>query len=214
MATYYKYLSFGSDLNTIQEHTKMFFETSHLYMGTYKKLNDPMEAVYFFSGNAHDYVTEIKNEKSKLKIGCLSTNYTDVLMWSHYADGHKGCCVELEILENCEHCDIIYKPTIFHLPDSNSTPMDACIKILSHKLKIWRYEDEVRFFKESTTLETYLKVKIKKVWLGCALSKNEVAQRIAQLKELKIDTEIIQQFDKQELTFKAGSCRKRIFSYK
>lgn len=40
---------------------------------------------------------------------CLSTVYDSILMWSHYADDHKGCCLEFDR-------DLLAKSTVVDLP--------------------------------------------------------------------------------------------------
>jgi hypothetical protein len=39
---------------------------------------------------------EVGYQPSSVGIYCVSTNYDDVLMWSHYADSHKGICLEFD----------------------------------------------------------------------------------------------------------------------
>lgn len=210
--TFYKYLSLGNLSEQILEHTRDFFKDSHLYMGLYKVFNDPMEAIYIPEVYDRKYINLIKDEKSRIKFGCMTTNYTDVLMWSHYANGHRGCCVEFEIKEDCDPTPIIYQPSIFKLEDSNQDEISACKEILSHKLSPWSYEDEARCFKQAdSNQETFLNIKIKRVWLGCALKTDDVKRYKEQLVALGISYEKINQLDIHELTFKEGTRRISIF---
>lgn len=214
MCTYYKYLSFGPKKEEIKDHVQDVFRKHQLYMGQYNGLNDPMEAVYQLP-HAYDrkYINKIRDEKSQLAIGCLSKTFTDILMWSHYADGHKGCCIEVEINDGCQPHEITYLPSIYKLDNPPMNIMEACKEILSHKLSTWNYEDEIRFFKTTTNQkDAFLKVNIKKVWLGCALNASEVAQRKAQLIALGVNAHLIKQLDKHQLTFKVGARRTSIFS--
>lgn len=212
MCTYYKYLSFGPKKEEIKDHVQDVFRKHQLYMGQYNGLNDPMEAVYQLP-HAYDrkYINKIRDEKSQLAIGCLSKTFTDILMWSHYADGHKGCCIEVEINDGCQPREIIYQPTIYKLDNPNMNITDACEEILLHKLSVWNYEEEYRCFKHISASRTYLGIKIKKVWLGCALNDAEVAQRTKQLNALGVDAHLIKQLDKHRLTFNVGTCRTPIF---
>jgi hypothetical protein len=52
-----------------------------------KRLNDKQ---YF--KKLYDYVVAEKVRKSK--VTCFSREYTNTLMWSHYADQHRGVCLE------------------------------------------------------------------------------------------------------------------------
>lgn len=45
-----------------------------------------------------------KTRKPHFVIGCFAQSYSDILMWAHYADSHKGCCIEFEVSHNDEEC--------------------------------------------------------------------------------------------------------------
>ena len=138
---------------------------NRLYSTDFGNLNDPMEGVFTFSSKIESsIITKLKDEKSKMKICSFSRTYKHGLMWSFYADEHRGCCFEVEV-DDCsdlwEKVLVDYKENFYNLNDSSTV-----IEILSRKSKQWNYEKEVRFLKESNTDTMYLPVKIKKIYLG------------------------------------------------
>lgn len=96
------------------------------------------------------------------KICCFSEVYDDILMWSHYADYHKGICLCFKSVKvNNEYwlpistptnqfAHILFQRVVYHknVPDSINL-LDEDMKIKMHeflldKLLIWNYEQEFR----------------------------------------------------------------------
>ena len=82
---------------------------------------------------------------------CLSKNGKSNLMWSHYADSHKGFCIEFKT-EYLKADRVEYQMEIpeIELIDflNHKTQKDFSKKIwdaLRTKLEEWKYEDEYRF---------------------------------------------------------------------
>lgn len=139
-----------------------------LYATEFMYLNDPMEGVFSYSANfAPTTISDLRNEKHKTKICSLSKTYQNGLMWSFYADSHKGCCIEVEPVNPKKawtELDVKYVDTMYNLNGSSSIE-----DILSYKSKHWEYEKEVRFIKtldSKNRISPYLKVKIKTIYLG------------------------------------------------
>lgn len=72
------------------------FETGRLRLTSNGKLNDIYEGLPVF-----DVEEKHKERLQELKdcayIKCFSENYCSNLMWAHYADNHKGICVEYDL---------------------------------------------------------------------------------------------------------------------
>ncbi|WP_353423351.1 DUF2971 domain-containing protein [Christensenella massiliensis] len=98
-------------------------------------------------------------------VACFSTSFDNALMWAHYANKHKGFCVEYD-LERAKIDDdllinlfpVIYTKKRAMVPDSlfnysdmenikvstdNITTVDLILSLLQ-KSDIWQYEDEWR----------------------------------------------------------------------
>ena len=114
----------------------------------------------------------------RFKITCLSENNNHILMWSHYADSHKGVCLQFKDIKQCLNvgkinmhyervnyvpCD--KRPTLKPL----STDHASIIETLSTKYDIWEYEQEWRIIAYSDTFpssEVYIKM-LKRFLTGC-----------------------------------------------
>lgn len=94
----------------------------------------------------------VREKLDEFGILCLSEDKKNILMWSHYADDHKGICLGFEstgggsifdsakIVEYNEDND---RHTINWVSDHENTP-DNLIKTLYQKSKHWAYEEERR----------------------------------------------------------------------
>lgn len=78
-------------------------------------------------------------------IFCITKNPTSLLMWSHYANCHRGICVGFDaqetIFKNAKK--ITYAETLPRL-DKNDHPEVLLEKIAFTKSKDWSYEEEYR----------------------------------------------------------------------
>lgn len=139
----------------------------HLYGALYKEMNDPMEGYFRYSPNVNkDLVNMILDGKNKHYICSLSRSPNIGLMWTHYADENKGCCLEVEVTSKTwERLDVDYKNQIPVL-DAHTTIQD----VLKVKAQMWNYEDEVRFLSPAiidSKKRPYLSVRINRIIFGC-----------------------------------------------
>ena len=95
--TYYKYRNL-TDLERFLD----IIVNNRLYGAVYKELNDPMEGKFNKVGLYEDDYENIYGNLKRTRVCSLLTKQddqdfpNDYLMWSHYADSHKGCCIELQ----------------------------------------------------------------------------------------------------------------------
>jgi hypothetical protein len=141
-----------------------------LYAANYKDLNDPMEGQYLYSRKDLSHFTPniIYSEKNRLKICSLSSQHNNQLLWTHYANGDKGVAIGVRIDD--ERYDVVnvqYDGISTVINYDNDTPK----KILSHKLEIWSYEEEVRVFVEETS---FVEIKIEEIIIGSRVAHNEL----------------------------------------
>ena len=126
-------------------------------------------------------IEEIQNNNGFL---CLSTKPNNVLMWAHYADQNKGCCLEYDLLADTEVFGCIKKiqyddNTIMYNYLQNQG--DA-LESMFHKSKQWEYEDEYRVIWINQH-------GVRKVKDG-SLSKIILGSKISKIKEDEIRTKI------------------------
>ena len=195
---YYKYISL--------ENPERFLDillNKRLYMPTYKQMNDPMEGIYATWGMEGSSIHEINSRRLNLRMCCLSKSPNDVLMWSHYANAHKGCCLEVEVRDGDGPYDIEYSSA---LPKIDNP--DDVKGLLCHKNSAWEYENEVRFFKEEGKSSSFLKVNIKKVCFGMNVSPTDYALYRKLIKVVysdKLEIEQILKSKKREMFTLDGS---------
>lgn len=85
----------------------------------------------------------------KVGVLCLTTKSDDILMWSHYADAHRGVCLEFEVGENFagEAQKVRYSndrvPIVPYVDDTANAMSKALLTKSSH----WSYEDEWRYLR-------------------------------------------------------------------
>lgn len=153
---------------------------NRLYLASYSELNDPMEGAYRISNGVNydnPWLELFHTEKQAIRICSLSKTYNNMLMWSHYADSHKGCCIKLELKSKKGVIEkyVEYVDTIQDLQGQDYRK--EAYQILSNKLKCWNYEKEVRILKEIPRVSSkskYIKIKIVSIYLGCKMAAKDV----------------------------------------
>lgn len=177
----YKYKSF--------EHFEFFMDLlikKRLYGATFSDLNDPMEGFFVSENFTEKEWKEMKETKKQVRICSLSKNYTNALMWAHYADEHKGFCIELEVPDSTwKQLEVKYE-TIMPKLFSGTNPDKALETIFGVKSDYWSYEEEIRFIKrvhttkEGKPFKANLPIKINRILLGIRVS-NENRERIERI---------------------------------
>lgn len=115
------------------------------------ELNDPFE---FCAANFADADTRIKLETFKNQVNerygviCFCENYHDPVLWSHYADGHRGVVLVFEIPDDMA-IRIDYQPERFKLAvnaaiQRGSFTESDLTQLISTKFSSWGYEKEIR----------------------------------------------------------------------
>lgn len=141
----YKYHSININLlNSLRTKTNWY--------GKLSNLNDPHECFIIDDTGTDIY----KNLISTLCVCCFSKNMDEILMWSHYADSHKGVCLEWEVDEDKvkgQLFDMKYENVITTLDKVERTPtghlslnIETNGKFIIQKFKNWKYEEELRTY--------------------------------------------------------------------
>jgi hypothetical protein len=125
--------------------------------------------------------TEILEETNQnIKITCFTEHHDSLLMWAHYADQHKGICIEYDFigedhlrpfLQPIVYSDKIHKIGVFE-------ELDFLLKIGSSLIKSvdWDYEDEWRLtiFKQKEEMPLSVHVpNPKAIYLGTRFEQNK-----------------------------------------
>lgn len=133
-----------------------------LFASRYNELNDPMEGMYLTDPRNREVICLLKTEKYRTRVCSLSKDYRHTLLWAHYADSHKGCCIEVSVNEERVRLgEVTYIKDLPYIDNFRSGE-----ELLLHKSTIWEYEDEVRLF----TNAQYLNVQVHRVIFGKRVS--------------------------------------------
>ncbi|WP_157981903.1 DUF2971 domain-containing protein [Aliidiomarina sedimenti] len=117
------------------------------------ELNDPFEfaGVNFKDRPLRDAFRKMKREISQNSgLLCFSTKWSNPVIWSHYADRHRGLCLGFDVADMSVG-PVSYSGRRLAVElDSLRTPRDLSEeyvrKILFTKYAHWRYENEYRGF--------------------------------------------------------------------
>jgi hypothetical protein len=159
--------------------------------------------------NADDfYFNLIKGLKENMSIACFTEKKDSVLMWSHYADCHKGLCIEYDF-KSLDYRNplklflypVIYADKVFDATESfltTSGHMDIFKYAALTKFQDWSYESEWRLIdqkvmpgQDSPNLfsNPYITVtKPKSVYLGVKTAEDDIneVKKIAKDRDFKV----------------------------
>ena len=163
----------------------------------YPEYNEAVEDIQrFIDGMDHNLADKMK---SLFLVGCLCSDYKNRLMWSHYANGHKGFCVEYdfsgtekETLEKLP-LPVLYSenrplvPWKAKIDNSFANKEEAYAEIvigLLTKDRIWEYENEWRILINSMTDTELQMPKISCIYLGANIEE-ENREKIIDIAKIK-----------------------------
>jgi hypothetical protein len=142
----YKYYTIN--FNLLQSLRKKVNWYSKLHL-----LNDPYECFFIDNTNTSVY----KKLVSQLCVCCFSKNMNEILMWSHYANNHKGVCIEYEIIDESvigkQLFEVTYSNDLLtqnNIKQTSSGDLSLNLynngKFLVTKFQNWSYEEEYRTY--------------------------------------------------------------------
>ena len=146
--------------------------------------------------------------KELFLIGCLCTDYKNKLMWSHYADSHKGFCIEydyslmdidahtilpLPVVYSDERPLISWKAAFDNTPENLEEAVAQFTKGLLTKDSIWSYENEWRILVKTTEMPNIPMPRISCVYLGASISdeNRNAILKIAKEKHYKVKQMVV-----------------------
>ena len=101
-------------------------------------------------GSKQKMVSDVQEAVNEIGVLCLSAVCDDILMWSHYTDGHKGFCLQFNIKTTFSPFgELLFKVDYtlsYPKIDVISYRKDQVKRILLTKSDFWKYEKEWRIF--------------------------------------------------------------------
>ena len=165
------------DENTSEEQIKKYFEI--VYEG--KNNQEEIQNLFKEVVEKPDAFREVIHNDTKSLllaqgVACFSRCNDNLLMWSHYADRHKGICLKFEVAKDRE---------VFHPMFDVSYPRDyplydylnhqeELVKIMKTKSADWQYEQEVRVIKPKRGVYKFKKEALSEVIFGCRASERQI----------------------------------------
>lgn len=196
---------FNRDLSSLERN---YFWSSNI-----NQLNDPWETIiksdkfiqqsksigWLFGKNlnnkllkVHDALENLLALNKKIGIYSLSKNYLDELLWAHYANSHKGFCIEYDLntlintfkTERVFHFPVKYNtvPPEVTIADVNIKNDDLIHKLSGFKSKRWEYEQEYRIITDNFGKQSYNHQALKSIYFGFRMSE---ADKLKIFKRLK-----------------------------
>lgn len=122
-----------------------------LKQATLEDMNDPFELLGIEFMTPKDrafFQAELKPEMNRtIGILCFSRKWNNPVLWSHYADKHRGLCLGFDIpdqlAKKVRYVGQRLKADIEHDNPSDGTNSPG-YKLVTTKYSHWKYEDEVR----------------------------------------------------------------------
>ena len=134
-----------------KQHALQALQNQRLKVARFDDLNDPFEllAADLSDRRARRTFIKWKTQTSK-KIGllCFSMDWNNPLLWSHYADRHRGVALEFEIDDGfvvpVRYSLSRLRLNVPHILSSGGFAEELAEQLASTKSKHWAYEEEVR----------------------------------------------------------------------
>jgi len=134
---------------TSQEFGLKAIRNRRLKIARINELNDPFE---FLGWNLKDPETRKKLRKWKdernaeFGILCFSRNWSNPLLWAHYAEKHRGMALGFDVPDSDLYSPVKYRRTRLPTPSGRELVHEDVDRLLLTKFNAWRYESEYRCF--------------------------------------------------------------------
>ena len=183
IAKLYKYVSYN-------EHSLSILINREIWCPKAKSFNDPFEFHFDLTQDSIDGIPidqisleNAKEDMKELTVICFSEINDDILMWSHYTQGHTGFCIEFERKEENDLGKWDYCLPVLYNADNrvlSFTPQQlenskAFAKIATSKSPHWGYEKEWRLIVRHDLANKVipLPAPITGIIFGCKMEHNE-----------------------------------------
>jgi len=118
---------------------------------------------------------------SKVGVCCFSKNMDNLLMWSYYADSHKGICLEFDpnLEPFSKYFEVIYKSEIPEIDSDllfkKNHEFQSFKKLLSYKSEDWKHEEELRLLhQEKNRIFKYPRYGLKAIYFGIKTDSTDI----------------------------------------
>ncbi|MBT9392852.1 DUF2971 domain-containing protein [Hymenobacter sp. NST-14] len=190
-------------------------EKNYIYFSPPSYFNDPYDCnqdlIVFPTGKSKNnkLITRFRNNLSTIGICCFSTVKDSILLWSHYANSHKGFCLEFSFPTsdpNGIHPLPVCYSDSFQKLSFQAERDDSIFNMIYTKSREWSYEKEWRVLKTGLLKNSDRKINfnqifLKSIYLGIKCE-NETIEKIKNICKAKYPNIKIHQAFKCNESFK------------
>ncbi|MBP5786640.1 MAG: DUF2971 domain-containing protein [Kiritimatiellae bacterium] len=108
------------------------------------RYNAKNNLLQFFAGVSADGTSRIAARRNEIFIACFSACKDSLLLWSHYAEQHKGIVIGYKTLYLPEVYPVKYSETRVEIPYGPNHSRDWVKDVFTTKYTDWKYEYEWR----------------------------------------------------------------------
>ena len=153
----------------------------------------------------HIFNNNVEKLRKQFGVSCFSTVHDNLIMWSHYADNHKGLLLKFDLNELQKVFSNI-KPVIYtdkvKQIDFESSPEKLIAKLLTKKSSHWKSEKEIRIIVKKYGYYNFPKTALKEIKFGLRCDD----------KQLRDIIDLIQKFEYKNTSF--SQVRAESYNYK
>lgn len=178
-AKLYKYRSLDGDSF---RYTQSIIRRNEIFFSKLRRFNDPFEGYFNVRLpsvrkilDAPEY-TQASISTNSVVLSLAESN-DDILMWSHYADMHRGICIEFDtsipgtIFSKAKKVQYVNKFNDFILKNQKEREIATHISSFT-KSELWGYEKEWRILEQNEGCYSFPAECITGVILGCRISED------------------------------------------
>lgn len=133
------------------------YDCAFLYNCHTREIYDPKtERDLAIEESIKQYEQDKKSDiiQSAVFVGCFSERNESLLMWSHYADEHRGLCIGYnlhDLIKNYNCFPVIYSDEMPQEKEIDLDKTDSLMKYMLTKCRDWSYEKEWRIIQIDRT---------------------------------------------------------------
>lgn len=140
--------------------------------------------------------SEMREVTAKCGIFCLCERPDDIRMWSHYADGHRGICLEFAPQGNqlfgCDLLQVRYARRYPILSLYDDCDLEWTKRYLTTKARAWKHEREWRILYHTPGIQQYPADELSGVILGARMSPDRREEVLRWLSEAPVHPKVFQ----------------------
>lgn len=148
----------------------------------------------------------VEKEMKRLGILCLTGDNDNLLMWAHYADEHKGVCIEYDLEADIEAFCFPNKVdyTDEYVKFNYLRGQEHVTDCIFHKSKDWKYENEYRIVRMGYARKPVPinKETIKCIYFGCKCPNKDIKEIITLIQNKNYNHIQIKKAEQDEKSYK------------